>query len=189
MARAGCELEQIASASGRQPRGRVICPFATRSTRWTRRSRRALASQFAIDLRACRRALAEMSSLRRRTPSGSTNGLSSDTSEPVASTSGAVSPGALAAYVRRKMPAAASLLIGVMVGLLVAQTLSGRREVVRRSLRSLSTAQPADTWRGGSKAPSWAHSNRVSPARHSLAYTPSLEQRRRVFQILGTLTG
>lgn len=101
-----------------------------------RRAGRVVRSTLRIDFAG---ALAsQMSNLRRRTPSGGTNVLPSEPSEPVSSTSSAVSPGALAAYLRRKVPAAASLLIGVMVGLLVAQSLSGRREVsIRRCASSL----------------------------------------------------
>ena len=66
-------------------------------------------------------------------------------------------------------------MIGIVVGLLVAQSL-----------------QPSsgESWAiPGTKAPTWAHSNRVGGTRHNPYYTPTLAQRHRVFNVLSTMPG
>ncbi|KAG0149837.1 hypothetical protein CROQUDRAFT_653130 [Cronartium quercuum f. sp. fusiforme G11] len=78
-------------------------------------------------------------------------------------------------YLKSKLPALASLAIGVLVGLFCASMLSG------------GSSESQQRWRGGSSVPTWTHS-RTAPPKFSVP-NPSLEQRLRVFELLSTLTG
>ncbi|KAH9812001.1 family 69 glycosyltransferase [Melampsora americana] len=78
-------------------------------------------------------------------------------------------------YLKSKLPALASLMVGVMVGLFCASMLSG------------GGSESTPRWRGGTSVPTWTHS-RTAPPKFSVP-NPSLEQRLRVFELLSTLTG
>lgn len=78
-----------------------------------------------------------------------------------------------ALFVKRKVPFG-SLLIGVLVGLFLAQVLGGNEAIV------------PEKWKGGAAPDLWSLRTGVHRSQVSL---PTLEQRARVFEILATLTG
>ncbi|ORY89452.1 cryptococcal mannosyltransferase 1-domain-containing protein [Leucosporidium creatinivorum] len=82
--------------------------------------------------------------------------------------------GSLVLFVKRKAGSIFSLLVGVLVGLILAQALSGGSD----------SAAPA--WKGGQVVTTW---NQRTGAQRPQGSLPTLEQRHRVFTLLATLTG
>jgi len=80
-------------------------------------------------------------------------------------------------FVKRKLPAISSLIVGVLVGLLFAQSFSR-------------DPAPTQQWKGsGAQGLQWAATGGHRPGGRHSSYVPTLEQRFRVFEVLSTLTG